>query len=253
MIMPTRHAGAPRLIRHALMKRQPEDSEVLFEQYAPPGLTELQAKADEAMDRIRENQHWQDWLAIARFLAEGRRMAWEAAGRPKNNYNGNAYRRMFGRWLELHPKYNTKAIDITTRAHLFWCHDHAEAVSKWREALADNVRNNLNHPTAVKRRYEKENGKDKDAPPRTSPFEKLKAHLVDVEDQLMAAKKQIAELKSRQADGSLFDLHKDTAADLAEITFRHVGLARTRRLRDALTKLLKREEAAPRKTSKPAG
>jgi hypothetical protein len=252
MIMKARPVGASRLIRHPPMKRRPKDSEVSFEQYAPPGLAELQAKADEAMDRIRDNQHWQDWLAIARFLAEGRRMAWEAAGRPKNNYNGNAYRRMFGRWLELHPKYNAKAIDITTRAHLFWCHDHAEAVSKWREALADNVRNNLNHPTAVKRRYEKENGKDKDSPPRLSPFEKLKAHLIDVEDQLMAAKKQIAELKSK-SDGSLFDLHKDTADDIAEVTFRHVGLVRTRGLRDALTKLLKRQEDALRQTPKPAG
>jgi|HubBroStandDraft_6_1064221.scaffolds.fasta_scaffold376371_2 hypothetical protein len=107
----------------------------------------------------------------------------------------------------------------------------------------------------MKRRYEA-NHKIKDGddkPPRLSPIATLKARLQEAEDQLATAKKEIAGLKLRSTDGSLFDLHKDTAGDIAETAFRHVGLARTRGLRDALTQVIKREEAALRRQPKPAG
>jgi hypothetical protein len=61
------------------------------------------------------------------------------------------------------------------------------------------------------------------------------------------------EIDFKKDDRSLFDLNRDTAANIAKTIRGHVGLSRTRTIRDALIKLVKEEEAALRKTPKQAG
>jgi hypothetical protein len=86
-------------------------------------------------------------------------------------------------------------------------------------------------------------------PPKPSPVAALKATNRELEGKLADATERLAATE----EGSLFDLHKDKAVDIAEVTFKHVGLARARGIRDALTKVIRREEEAIRKQPKPAG
>jgi hypothetical protein len=59
---------------------------------------------------------------------------------------------------------------------------------------------------------------------------------------------------SPTTDGGLFDIEKDSAANIAKTIRGHVGLARVRGIGEACLKLAKEEEAALRKkSSKQAG
>lgn len=86
-------------------------------------------------------------------------------------------------------------------------------------------------------------------PPKPSPVATLKQKLSDAEGELADAKERLAATD----EGSLFDLRKDTAEEIAEIILKHLHLARTRGIRNALTKVIKREEEAIHNKPKPAG
>ena len=58
-----------------------------------------------------------------------------------------------------------KDLDNPTRAHLFWCLEWRNDIDQWRETLAANERAKLNHPTAMKRRYEAAHPEPRDAEP----------------------------------------------------------------------------------------
>jgi hypothetical protein len=79
-------------------------------------------------------------------------------------------------------------------------------------------------------------------------YQRLEREFEQMSSELETAKKQLA------ADpGSLFDLHKDTAANIAETMLRHLKLSRTRGIRNALTRVIQREEEELRKRPMPAG
>jgi hypothetical protein len=211
--------------------------------------------AADAAERIKRGQHWLDWMYVAGGLEVGRQKAMRRAG--TNRPIGSAYNKAFGEWLDLRPW--ARDLDKPTRTHLFWCVDHRNELERWRETLAQNERARLNHPTAMKRRYEathrdtavvkaKTEAATPEAFARAEEIGKLK-------DEIAMRDREIDFLKAapKKDDGSLFDLNRDTAADIAKTIRGHVGLARTRGIRDALTKLVKEEEAALRKTPKQAG
>ena len=68
---------------------------------------------------------------------------------------GSAYNKAFGQWLDEHRW--ARQLDKATRNHAIWAADNRDAVKRWRETLAQNVRARLNHPTAVKRRFDAAN------------------------------------------------------------------------------------------------
>jgi hypothetical protein len=106
--------------------------------------------AAEAAERIKRGQHWLDWMYIAEGLEVGRLKAMRRAG--TNRPIGSGYNKAFGEWLD--PRPWARDLDKPTRTHLFWCVDHRNEIERWRETLARNERARLNHPTAMKRRYE---------------------------------------------------------------------------------------------------
>ena len=106
--------------------------------------------AAEAAERIKRGQHWLDWMYIAEGLEVGRVKAMRRAG--TNRPIGSAYNRAFGDWLN--ERSWARDLDKPTRNHLFWCADNRNNIEAWRETLGPNERARLNHPTALKRRYE---------------------------------------------------------------------------------------------------
>jgi hypothetical protein len=209
--------------------------------------------ANEAMDRIERSQQWLDWMYVADRLGDGRQEAMNAAG--VNQIQHPKYRREFAAWLKRYPRWNK--IDLATRSHLFWCLDYRSEIEAWRVTLGDNQRKMLNHPTSMKRAYERAH-KVPDPETAKAPKPREVAHNEEVaklKSDIAMRDREIEFIKNapRKDDGSLFDLHNDSAAAIADVIFGHVGLARTRGLRDALAKKVQAAEAQLRKKPKQAG
>jgi hypothetical protein len=107
-------------------------------------------------------------------------------------------------------------LDKATRAHLFWRAEFRTQIEEWRDTLAQNERSKLNHPTAMKRRYEAtdkvpavKDGEAKDGEKLTKA-----AEIVRLENENETLKREIDWLKARPTtDGGLFDLAKTDPKD----------------------------------------
>jgi hypothetical protein len=191
-----------------------------------------------AYARIRRGQHWLDWMDVAEGLATGRTKALRRAG--SNDVQNPHYKRAFKEWMRDRPW--AKDLDQPTRAHLFWCIDNRNEIERWRETLAANERARLNHPTAMKRRYEATHRDVKDAPSqgvKETRAQKLERELDRVSDEAEAWRKKA------QAEGSLFDLKRDTIEDIVNAIAGNVAVHRVAALGKALVekaKALKAEQ-----------
>jgi hypothetical protein len=167
--------------------------------------------AADAYVRIRSGQHWLDWMFVAEGLGVGRRWAQRKGG--TDDIQSPHYKRAFKEWMA--PRPWAKDLDSPTRAHLFWCLDWRNDIDQWRETLAQNDRAKLNHPTAMKRRYEathreRENAVDPNAPKKETSREAL----VRENEDLWARVKKL-ERQREAGDGNLFDLERDKPEDIA--------------------------------------
>jgi hypothetical protein len=199
-----------------------------------------QAAAD-AFERIKRGQHWLDWMDIGEGLAVGRTKAFRTAG--TNNVQNPHYKRAFKVWMSERPW--ARDLDQPTRAHLFWCVDNRNDLERWRETLATNERARLNHPTATKRRYEAAHrgGKDPAAPAKETERDRLLGEI-----KRLTAEKD-AWRKRAEAEGSLFDLKKDTIPDMVRTISGNLADHRF----NALTKGLVEEQARRKAERKQAG
>lgn len=169
--------------------------------------------AAEAAERVKRGQAWLDWLAIGEGLVIGRLKAMRRAG--TNQPIGSTYNRAFGEWMDAHKW--AREIDSATRNRAMWAADNKDEIARWRETLAKNVRDAMNHPMVVKRRYDAEHAVKKDAPKKESAKEKYEAEIVRLEEENQKLRKQA------DRDGSLFDLKQDTAAMIARVIVQNVG------------------------------
>jgi hypothetical protein len=194
----------------------------------------LQAAAD-AAERIKRGQHWLDWMYVAEGIGVGRAQAMRLTG--TNQPVGRAYNQMFGRWLNEHKW--ARDLDKPTRAHLFWCLDHRTDIDSWRETLASNERARLNHPTAMKRRYEATHRSDATA--REKPPETERDRLLREIERVTGERE--AWRKRAETEGSLFDLKKDTVADIARTIAGNLSPHRLQSLSRALIDEIARRKA----------
>ena len=183
----------------------------------PPALDRAEASdkrkeraAAEAYVRIRSGQHWLDWMYVAEGLGVGRRWAQRKAG--TDDIQSPNYKRAFKEWMSTRPW--ATALDKPTKAHLFWCLEWRNDIDQWRETLAANERAKLNHPTAVKRRFEathrEPEAANPNAPKKANDKEALVARNTELEDENAQLKRQL-----RNTDGNLFDLDRDTPKNIA--------------------------------------
>jgi hypothetical protein len=104
-----------------------------------------------AHERIRAGDHFCDWVSLADALVAVREQAMEEAH--TNRPQGPPYRAAFKR-LELREPW-MQSYDSATRAHCYWLIEHLPAVTAWRDTLGTNQRDQWNHPSTVKRNYER--------------------------------------------------------------------------------------------------
>jgi hypothetical protein len=173
-----------------------------------------EALAAAAAARIKTGQHWRDWMMIADGLMVGRTWAMRRAG-GRNDPKGSVYAKEFSAWLARHAW--ARELDSQTRNHLFWCAERQNEIESWREALPQNVRARLNHPTAVKRRYEN----DHRVPVGADTGNDAVGKEPSWKEKFIAAEAEIARLKQqlRQSDDAdaRFDWNKDKPVDIATI------------------------------------
>ena len=152
-----------------------------------------------------------------------------------NQPYGKAYTRAFGDWLA--ERQWTKNIDKGTRSVLLWVADHRSEIEAWRETLAQNERAKLNHPTALKRRYDAAHkpvaAVNPNAPPRETKAEALARDNAQLWDENAKLKRQV-----EAGDGSLFDLRRDSIEAIVDVIAGNVPLGRFESLQRAMTKKL---------------
>jgi hypothetical protein len=104
-----------------------------------------------ADERIRDGEHFNDWVAVADALTAIKEEAMEAANAP-NNPKHPRYRAEFKRIIETRETWAARYGDAE-RAHCYWLIDHLPAVMAWRDTLGKR-RDEWNHPSTVKRNFE---------------------------------------------------------------------------------------------------
>jgi hypothetical protein len=198
-------------------------------------------EAADAADRLKRGQSWDDWLKIGVFLNIGRNKAMLRAG--TNEPIGARYIKAFSEWMGVYAWIGD--IDKATRTHAMWCVDHLEELVKLRENMGLTQRMTCNHPTTMRRRWDKSQ-KELDK----APTEKKETKAQRVERELEAVAAERDKWKHKAAkDGSLFDLKQDAVKLIAQVIASNVTPYRLREL----LKALEAENARIKAVQKQAG
>jgi hypothetical protein len=199
--------------------------------------TQRERQAAEAFERIRSGQHWRDWTYVAQGFEVGRERAMRESH--SNRPYGRPYNEAFSRWMDRNSW--SRKIDKATRNHLFWVADNLVAIEAWRETLAANQRDAWNHPTSVKRAFERamleKAEKEAGRAPLKSPMAQMKEALIEAQTQ--------ADRWKRQAEkGSMFDLQRDTPEIIARVLVETITPSKAERIAQAIRAELKRAKQA---------
>ena len=188
-------------------------------------------KAHEAADaatRLKSGQAWEDWLKVGVFLNIGRNKAMLRAG--TNEPVGARYIKAFSEWMAVYPWIGD--IDKATRTHAMWGVDHLDELVKLRENMGLTQRLACNHPTTMRRRWDKAQKEvDKVAP--TAGKKESRADVIQRELEQVAAERDKWRHKAEK-DGSLFDLKQDSTKIIASVIVANMSPHRLRELHKAL-------------------
>jgi hypothetical protein len=188
---------------------------------------ELKAQeAADAADRLKRGQSWDDWLKIGTFLNIGRNKAMSRAG--TNEPIGARYIKAFSEWMAVYAWIGD--IDKATRTHSMWCVDHGDELAKLRENMGLTQRMTCNHPTTMRRRWDKAQ-KEVDKAPTAK--KESRADVIQRELEATAAERDKWRHKAEK-DGSLFDLKNDSTKIIASVIVQNMSPHRLRELMKAL-------------------
>jgi hypothetical protein len=189
------------------------------------------AAGREAWASLQKHEHFGQWLAVADCLSALREQAMEEAH--TNRPQGPPYRRAFKAIIEQQEPWAV-AINDTVRAHCYWLVDNLPAVQSWRETLAFEQRDKWNHPTTVKRNYERL-GVTRKAAEKAAP----NATRLGLQDQVIRLQEENDALRRRQGAGFL---PSASAEEVGEQIAGHHKPEYLRRLAKVLIALAEREE-----------
>jgi hypothetical protein len=188
---------------------------------------ELKAQeAADAADRLKRGQSWDDWLKIGEFLTIGRNKAMSRAG--TNEPIGARYIKAFSEWMGLYAWIGE--IDKATRTHAMWCVDHWQELERLRENMGLTQRLAANHPTTMRRKWDKANKETDKAP---TEKKEPKSAALERELEAVAAERDKWRHKAEK-DGSLFDLKNDSTKIIASVIVQNMSPHRLRELMKAL-------------------
>jgi hypothetical protein len=102
----------------------------------------------DAWEAINKSASFESYLAIGAALAVGKTHALRVSR--ANAAWGRNYSREFGIWMDRH---GFAAMPKSTRSVSIELHEHAEAITAWRNSLPERQRKRLVHPLSVTRRW----------------------------------------------------------------------------------------------------
>jgi hypothetical protein len=169
-----------------------------------------------AIRRIRQHEDYSHWVAVGKALLRLQEEAMRLSA--SNSPQGRGYtaiRAELGSWVP-----DLDEIDKASKSHAVWLAKNLAAVEKWRETLWFNLRDTLNHPSSIKRRYEMTHGffvgAVGEGAKRLSPAAKKDAEIARLQEELDAANAQIRTLERGEGDMLLIS-RKDSPEDILRV------------------------------------
>jgi hypothetical protein len=193
-------------------------------------------EAAEAADRLKRGQSWDDWLKIGTFLNIGRNKAMLRAG--TNEPVGARYIKAFSEWMAVYPWIGD--IDKATRVHAMWAVDNVADLTRLRENMGLTQRLACNHPTSMRRRWDK--AQKEGEKPQTTAKKETRSAALERELEAVAAERDKWKHKAEK-DGSLFDLKQDSTKIIAATIASNMSIYRLRELAKALQAEIDRVKA----------
>jgi hypothetical protein len=189
----------------------------------------IDAEAEAATERIKKGQHWDDWVKVSVGFGEGRRYAMHKSG--MNRPVGTGYNKAFSGWMDARPWTREHAQSV--RNHCLWVAENLPALQAFRETMASNVRELANHPTTMKRRWDKEHKKEGEGKPRKNTTQELNESLAKLDDENNTLKKQLE--KAKAVEEAPFNLRTDSVKMIVDVIASEVTQHRLAELAKALT------------------
>jgi hypothetical protein len=150
--------------------------------------------AVKAVARLKKHAHLEDWYAIGAGFWVGVRIAVEKH-KPNDRATDKRYQNEFGAWLREHPW--TLDIDKASRNHAIWLHEYRDEVEKFLDTVTENKRANMNHPSTVRRAFDKMN-----IIPEPKPDREPKAQITQAEHEALIAERNALKQRLDDADWS---------------------------------------------------
>jgi hypothetical protein len=198
----------------------------------------IEREAERAAKHLNEGQQWEDWLAIGRLMVIGRNKAMLRGG--TNEPIGARYNKAFGEWLDARGW--LRSIDKATRSHAMWCVDHLPELLPLRENMGQTKRDNANHPTTMRRAWEKMQREGEKAP---ADKKEPTSRRLEREIEALSAERDKWKHKAEK-DGSLFDLKQDNVKIIAQTMAQNMSPYRYRELLKAMADEAERIKKAQR-------
>jgi hypothetical protein len=159
--------------------------------------TQVLEDASKAAARIKKGAHLTDWFAVGAGLVAGQTQCLRETG--ANDRNNKRYQNCFNKWMDAH-KWSLD-FDQTTRSHVVWLHENRDAVNEFLAPLASNQRQRMNHPSTVKRAFDKAHKPAVEKEPKEPKPDERDARIEELEGELVEANEKIASLETVIADG----------------------------------------------------
>jgi hypothetical protein len=195
---------------------------------------EVLAEDKRRWQRMGAGQHLSDWLAYAPGLRIRRKLAMRVNF--TNKPEGRGYTETYGQLLRLAGLDVKDKRLMTTLTAIAWLDDDLERMTILRElldAMTAGERSRLNSPISARQRVEgvlKARAGDTEEKLRNSPVAILKQHNMELVRQLAHAEDKLAAADA----GSLFDLQKDSVANIAKVIRETITPSRAQSLADQL-------------------
>ena len=219
--------GAERNIPNDHMRTVTVDDDQLS-RTTDPDQTTLR-RGQEAWHRLKKGSTFEDWKQVGAAHVLGRTAAMREAhvNKPEcSNYNA-----AFGRWQK---QCGFEDLEKAARSRLFEMMDHLAEIEAWRATLTVTQRLDLNHPTAVVRRWKAATAKPKqEEEHKISPVQKLKDTIVDLQEQNDRMRREIED-----GGGDLW-VPEDRPRDIAKIILTKLTRAKAEKVAREILAALK--------------
>jgi hypothetical protein len=159
---------------------------------------------------IRKGGERMHWIQVAEALAIGREYAAILAKQDPADPGGSLYNAIYSEWLKTN---RFGDMDTHTRFDCLWMYDNRAEVEQWFIAKAEKAKQvgadaglvlvgklrRLNHPSTIKRRYEREfSRKRRGSPQKAKAFEALRLMFPEVAEELDRLAKEWDDPEAKQ-------------------------------------------------------